>query len=764
MTHIALKKHQLRKIVVAVGLACVQLQAISLAQAAGSIDLLGASTYGEAKLSGDGKVFIIAPYSGTASSRVDETGRAVLPLPPSTINRYFAANAINNDGTVIVGYLNGENLTLISAVVWTQQNGTQTLAGMGGMRTYATAVSGDGNVIGGYSGWHDAQTLPRYGAMIWTKGQDGNYVSTTVGQIGTSDFVQGISTKITALNGTGSVAIGTETNVGTGFNRSFRWTPAGGIVVLNHLSGSNDTQALGVNTDGTVIVGRSGMYRTNSTAFRWVTDGTTSTMTPLGTIENYAYSGANAVDGAGNVVVGYATNSVGNPAVAVRWTQTDGMHTLSKWMTDNGVDTSAMEQTMVDATSISQDGNVVMGKLSNGHIFLARVAATGGTPGGGAPEGGTPGGGTPEGGTPGGGAPEGGTPGGGAPEGGTPGGGTPGGGTPGGGAPENKPVVTAPSGNSGGIGSGLIQVESFNAGLSNVAASTNVASSSADLVLHGMHGNPMQMLLADGKSGFWTAGDIGRQEHNAKNTDLVLGEIGYGQRFNSAVQMNIAAGYSHSKSKTDLGGQTRGHATYVMPEAIVTLPHSLYATVSAFYSKGKLDIDRGYLNTGKPVLSKGSPDTETMGLRLRLDWYEMATVNGVAFTPYLGLSYAQTKVQAYTETGGGFPARFDERKDKATTGRVGLDMTKNVMDDSIKLQGRLEGVHRFEKNGANTTGEVLGLSSFNFAGQALKQTWLRVGAGAEGKIGSGVASAMLNATTEGEAPSYWLAVTYRWMF
>jgi hypothetical protein len=56
------------------------------------------------------------------------------------------------------------------------------------------------------------------------------------------------------------------------------------------------------------------------------------------------------------------------------------------------------------------------------------------------------------------------------------------------------------------------------------------------------------------------------------------------------------------------------------------------------------------------------------------------------------------------------------------------------------------------------------LNGFNFAGQRLKQNWLRAGFGIEGKVGSGVASAMLNATTEGEAAAYWLAVNYRWAF
>lgn len=80
--------------------------------------------------------------------------------------------------------------------------------------------------------------------------------------------------------------------------------------------------------------------------------------------------------------------------------------------------------------------------------------------------------------------------------------------------------------------------------------------------------------------------------------------------------------------------------------------------------------------------------------------------------------------------------------------------------------GTLEGVHRFEKTSSNVSGEVLGVGgfTFDFPGQSYDQDWLRVGLGAETKIGGGVASLMLNATTVGEIPNAWLAVRYQATF
>lgn len=55
-----------------------------------------------------------------------------------------------------------------------------------------------------------------------------------------------------------------------------------------------------------------------------------------------------------------------------------------------------------------------------------------------------------------------------------------------------------------------------------------------------------------------------------------------------------------------------------------------------------------------------------------------------------------------------------------------------------------------------TSGEIIGISSFDLAGQDVKQFWVRAGTGAEFDGGGGTASLMVNATTEGDNPNVWV--------
>jgi hypothetical protein len=94
---------------------------------------------------------------------------------------------------------------------------------------------------------------------------------------------------------------------------------------------------------------------------------------------------------------------------------------------------------------------------------------------------------------------------------------------------------------------------------------------------------------------------------------------------------------------------------------------------------------------------------------------------------------------------------------------VGVDALHSL-SDRLSLLGRVELGHRFERQGSNATGQVIGLFAFDLTGLAYKQNWARVSAGVEGKLGSGVGSLVLNASSEGQMPRYLLAANYRWAF
>ena len=59
---------------------------------------------------------------------------------------------------------------------------------------------------------------------------------------------------------------------------------------------------------------------------------------------------------------------------------------------------------------------------------------------------------------------------------------------------------------------------------------------------------------------------------------------------------------------------------------------------------------------------------------------------------------------------------------------------------------------------------MLGLFAFDLEGVRNQRTWLRTGLGLSGKLGGGTATASVNLTTKGEAPSAWLGLRWQIAF
>lgn len=218
-----------------------------------------------------------------------------------------------------------------------------------------------------------------------------------------------------------------------------------------------------------------------------------------------------------------------------------------------------------------------------------------------------------------------------------------------------------------------------------------------------------------------------------------------------------------SAAGTVLNGGAKSDGTYLLAEALTPLREDLWATLGIYDHRGDSAMRRGYLNAGAQDYSFGTPGVATRGVRLRLDWENAWRAAGVEFSPYADLSYAESKLAAYTESGGGFPARFDARREKSTELRLGAHAA-HPLAGGMKLVSMLEAAHRLEKSGARTTGEVIGLFNFDLAGPRNKRDWLRAGIGVEGRIAEGTGSLMLNATTLSEAPNVWLAANWQKAF
>ncbi|MBK9021908.1 MAG: autotransporter domain-containing protein [Sulfuritalea sp.] len=310
--------------------------------------------------------------------------------------------------------------------------------------------------------------------------------------------------------------------------------------------------------------------------------------------------------------------------------------------------------------------------------------------------------------------------------------------------------------------SGLVTLADVQTSLGAASTGGNMTLSAVGTVLNGAHSRPLSRRVEPGGKAFWLAGDWGRDDHGPRSGDMGLAEIGLGHDL-GPLQLNVSLGQTWAKQSLLLNGRAKSDGSYLLVEALVPVAGRLWATVGGYGHWGKADLRRGYLNAGLEDASTGKPGVDTWGLRARLDWDAAYRIASADFSPYVDLSYSEAKLDAYTETGGGFPARFDARRDKATELRAGVNALR-PLDNGLRLVGTLEAVRRMERTGARTVGEVIGLFGFDLAGAANQRDWLRVGAGVEGKLAEGTASLSLNLTSKGEAPSAWLAANWQKAF
>ncbi|MFY0677828.1 MAG: autotransporter domain-containing protein [Neptuniibacter sp.] len=619
----------------------------------------------------------------------------------------------------------------------------------------AVGVSDDGSVVVGFA---DNSGSSAAEAFYWSA--DTGYVNL--------GFLPGTTESVAwDISGDGTTIIGES---GT---KAFRWTLAGGMQDLGSL-GAGYTEALGVNADGGVVVGIS-----SGDAFRWTQAGGMVAILP-----SVSWSRAYAVNDDGTVIVGdYHHNPPGSENMAFIWTQASGKTDLGNFGGDNSFafDVSADGSIVVGtadtptethafkwasgtglvdlgvlsagdnnsgASAISRDGKVIVGTSGNVDTEIYKafrwtnatgmqsivdwLESTGVEVG------------------------------------------------------SVNPTSAGDTNSDGSVivgvldelvyeegavafiaraGSGLMSVDDISESLASTSEGIGATLRKSDALINGAHSQPMSRRVPEGKKAFWVAGDLGTDNHKSRDGSFGLAEVGYGYNY-GLVQVNVSLGKTYADQNLILNGDVDADGTYVMLEGIVPLKgdHNLFATLGAYGHWGEADIKRGYLNAGLPDFSSASPDTQTWAVRARLDWVDAFQAGGAHFTPYADLSYTDIEMDGYTETGGGFPAMFDQRSEDITELRIGLNGHMPLENTQLDLVGGVEAIHRFDDDGARTSGELVGLFAFDLNGQDYKSTWYKAGIGLQGQLGVGKASLILNGTTEGEMPNAWLAASYQVQF
>ena len=296
-------------------------------------------------------------------------------------------------------------------------------------------------------------------------------------------------------------------------------------------------------------------------------------------------------------------------------------------------------------------------------------------------------------------------------------------------------------------------------------AAINSALSTTSLLVNGAHSRPMSRRVAKGQKTFWVAGDWGNDNHDSRDGSTGLAEMGFGYNFGPA-QINVSLGKTWADQDLNFGGDVDVDGRYLMVEGIfpVSEQQGLYATLGTYHHWGDVDIRRGYLVGGDVETSSANPDTRTWGLRARLDWENAISIKSTRLSPYADVWHTKTKLDGYREKGGSFPSYFESREDDVTELRIGINGALPIRNTAFEFIANVEGVRRFDDKGDGMSGQVVGMFSFDLEGENFDQNWLKGGVGIEGQLSKGKASLMLNGTTEGEAPSSWVAVSYQMAF
>ena len=314
--------------------------------------------------------------------------------------------------------------------------------------------------------------------------------------------------------------------------------------------------------------------------------------------------------------------------------------------------------------------------------------------------------------------------------------------------------------------SGVTDVVTWMSSINNQNRIYAAGTTLAGLPLEGAHHRPMLSFDRMGKeSQAWATGDFGSSSRT-RDVHVTSGEAGINWNIGKSFLFGVAGGHAVQNQDLAFGGSSATKGDFVIaeldyrPEGTQWIV-SLLGMVGSWESK----TNRGYTSGGSTDFSNGVADTITRSARLRVDAPSLATFGGFGFAPFASYTVTQTIVGAYTETGGGFPASFNEQDHNATEARLGVTASKDL-SEKTKLLLSVEAIHRFDGVGPALTGQdVTGGVAFSLPGVAPRPDCVRLGFDVDHKLS---ADTLLNVSahvsTVGEAHDVSAAISIRRAF
>ncbi len=657
-------------------------------------------------VSADGTVVI-----GVSGSRAFRWANGTMTDLGTLGGSYSNATAVSANGAVVVGYSQTSGNSNNHAFRWT--DGTMTdLGTLGGSYSHSTAVSANGAVVVGNS---QTSGNSNNHAFRWANG-----TMTDLGTLG------GSYSDATAVSANGAVVVGYSYTSGNSNSHAFRWAN-GTMTDLGTLGGSY-SNATAVSANGAVVVGNSYTSgNSNSHAFRWAN----GTVTDLGTLGG-SYSNATAVSANGAVVVGNSDTSGNSNSHAFRWangTMTDlgtlgGSYSHSNAVSANGAVVVGNSQTSgnsqnqafrwAENTGMESVANWVVkegGTVPTGYILQD---ATGVSADGTA--------------------------------------------IVGYGSANGNQTAWLAKGNGF-----LSDTAAFDRSLIQAGrASVSSALEAANLAVHGGHHRSlMNMGFPVTPTGWvsWSTADAAENDYTDSTTTLI--ESGFGKDIED-YRIGVAIGATKTRQDWDLGGNAKLKGVYILAEVDrafdIAGGSTIIASLLSYYAFFDTDLNRAYASGAGTDISHGRPDLKSAAVKARVDWINATTMGSVQVSPYAALTLSRAKVDAYTETGGAFPASYGESSANAGDLRIGAAFTTSP-SDALNLRLGVEAVHQFEDGLDAVNGEVTGLYSFNLTGEDRRSTWARMTFDADYALSNtATLTGGLSAATHGSQPT--IGVTF----
>lgn len=497
------------------------------------------------------------------------------------------------------------------------------------------------------------------------------------------------------VSGDGSTIVG-ESDSYNSWAEAFYWTEESGMVGLGFLPGVGNlaSAAYSANSDGSVIVGSSG-----GNAFRWEKN---VGMQRIGDLDGgRVFSVASDVSADGNVIVGYSDGY--NEDEAFRWVKGDpsGMRSVQEILTSEGVDMSGWH--LYWATAVSDDGQVIAGVGYN---------------------------------------------------------------------PNGKEVAWRAV-----TDVGLIGVDDFAGSFASAANALHAAHwsvnkmlrSEVDIDKHVFNQDMGQMqpsrlvwsslpqgpLSLDGNSdteslekilstdespssqmNLWGIASTAQFDDGVFEQDHLSGAFGLTRQ--TADDLRLGFGFHFGEHDLSMDGDEAANSereSWGLNVSGAFEPKyshlRLYTNVAAVWFED--DIERRYLNGATPVMSEGQREGLGYGASVTLGW-EIPVRDNAGLMPFLSYDAIKIELDGYAETGGPFPAEFDEVKETTRTSRVGAELKTNL-SDALSLWSSASWAHRFNDQGLTVSGYLPELDSdFAFGGTGVKEGWAEMQVGVIARV------------------------------